>query len=171
MGGFQAFLTRGNVVELAVAVVIGAAFTSIVNSVVTGIINPLVGAFGTQDLGRYQSCLRGPCEVNEAGEVLSGIPIRWGLVISATLTFLITASVVYFLMILPLTRYLERRRSKDEEPEGGPTELEVLIEIRDALRAQRAAGVEGTDGADGPAEIVTARLAAQRDGEDVNRSS
>ncbi|GAA4950031.1 hypothetical protein GCM10023238_15440 [Streptomyces heliomycini] len=60
--GFKAFLMRGNVVDLAVAVVIGAAFTNIVNAVVKGVINPLVGAFGTQDLDGYSSCLKGPCE-------------------------------------------------------------------------------------------------------------
>ncbi|MDT0309328.1 MscL family protein [Streptomyces sp. DSM 44917] len=130
---------RGNVVELAVAVVIGAAFTSIVNSVVEGVINPLVGAFGTQDLGAYQSCLRGPCEVNEAGQVVQGIPIRWGLVLSASLTFLITAGVVYFLMILPMTRYLERRGAKAPEQPPAMTEVDLLTEIRDELIAQRAA--------------------------------
>lgn len=60
LGGFKAFLMRGNVIDLAVAVVIGAAFTNIVNSVVKGIINPLVGAFGTKDLESYSSCLKDP---------------------------------------------------------------------------------------------------------------
>ncbi|MGW3865461.1 large conductance mechanosensitive channel protein MscL, partial [Streptomyces sp. NPDC005047] len=59
--GFKAFLMRGNVIDLAVAVVIGAAFTNIVNSVVKGVINPLIGAFGTQSLDSYSSCLKGPC--------------------------------------------------------------------------------------------------------------
>ncbi|MBB0232830.1 large conductance mechanosensitive channel protein MscL [Streptomyces calidiresistens] len=139
---------RGNVVELAVAVVIGAAFTNIVNSVVEGVINPLVGAFGTQDLDRYQSCLKGPCEINGAGEIVSGIPIRWGTVISAGLTFLITAAVVYFLMIMPLTRYkarLEARRPKDSTPPA-KTELDLLTEIRDELIAQRGAAGNGTVG-------------------------
>jgi large conductance mechanosensitive channel len=52
MAGFKAFLMRGNVVDLAVAVVIGAAFTNIVNAVVKGVINPVVGAFGTPDLAK-----------------------------------------------------------------------------------------------------------------------
>ncbi|UCM88602.1 MscL family protein [Streptomyces marincola] len=145
--GFRTFLLRGNVVELAVAVVIGAAFTNIVNSVVEGVINPLVGAFGTKDLDAYQSCLRGPCTVNEAGQVVEGIPIRWGSVLSASLTFLITAAVVYFLMILPLTRYLERRRAKAPAPPVVQTELELLAEIRDELVAQRAAREDAAVGA------------------------
>ncbi|MFF1378589.1 large conductance mechanosensitive channel protein MscL [Streptomyces sp. NPDC058308] len=143
--GFKAFLMRGNVVDLAVAVVIGAAFTNIVNSVVKGVINPLVGAFGTKDLDHYHSCLKSPCEMNDAGEVAKGIPIMWGSVLSAVLSFLITAAVVYFLMVLPMAKYLARVAARRAEKEGTKevmeiTELEVLKEIRDALVAQRGSG-------------------------------
>ncbi|MFI6940325.1 large conductance mechanosensitive channel protein MscL [Streptomyces sp. NPDC050418] len=139
--GFKAFLMRGNVVDLAVAVVIGAAFTNIVNSVVKGVINPLVGAFGTQDLDQYSSCLQGPCEFKN-GEVVSGIPIMWGTVLSATLSFLITAAVVYFLMVLPMAKYLAKVEAHRKAKEGVQetlevTEIEVLKEIRDELVAQR----------------------------------
>ncbi|QDQ12065.1 large conductance mechanosensitive channel protein MscL [Streptomyces spectabilis] len=142
--GFKAFLTRGNVVDLAVAVVIGAAFTNIVNSVVKGVINPLVGAFGTKDLDHYSSCLKDPCVVKN-GEAVSGIPIMWGSVLSATLSFVITAAVVYFLMVLPMSKYLAKQTARQAAKEGTQevlevTELEVLKEIRDALVAQRAAG-------------------------------
>lgn len=140
--GFKAFLTRGNVIDLAVAVVIGAAFTNVVNSLVKGIINPVVGAFGTKDLNHYSSCLKAPCETNAAGEVVSGIPILWGSVLSATLSFLITAAVVYFLMVLPMAKYLARRARQQAAKEQVEevlevSELEVLKEIRDALVAQR----------------------------------
>ncbi|MET8688419.1 large conductance mechanosensitive channel protein MscL [Streptomyces sp. NPDC004732] len=143
--GFKAFLMRGNVVDLAVAVVIGAAFTNIVNSVVKGVINPLVGAFGTKDLDHYSSCLKSPCETNDAGEVVTGIPIMWGTVLSAVLSFVITAAVVYFLMVLPMAKYLARAAAKKAEKEGTQevieiSELEVLKEIRDALVAQRGSG-------------------------------
>ncbi|MEV7869075.1 large conductance mechanosensitive channel protein MscL [Streptomyces sp. NPDC088124] len=143
--GFKAFLMRGNVIDLAVAVVIGAAFTNVVTSVVKGVINPVVGAFGTQDLNKYSSCLKAPCEMNDAGEVARGIPIMWGTVLSAVLTFLITAAVVYFLMVLPMAKYLARRArqqaAKEEVQEViEVSELEVLKEIRDALVAQRGPG-------------------------------
>ncbi|CAM5667006.1 Large-conductance mechanosensitive channel OS=Streptomyces alboniger OX=132473 GN=mscL PE=3 SV=1 [Streptomyces alboniger] len=146
--GFKAFLMRGNVVDLAVAVVIGAAFTNIVNSVVKGVINPLVGAFGTKNLDHYSSCLKSPCEMTATGEVTKGIPIMWGTVLSAVLSFVITAAVVYFLMVLPMAKYLARVAARRAEKEGTKevmevTELEVLKEIRDALVAQRAAGPEG----------------------------
>ncbi|QIQ04313.1 large conductance mechanosensitive channel protein MscL [Streptomyces liangshanensis] len=144
LAGFKAFLMRGNVIDLAVAVVIGAAFTNVVNSVVKGIINPLVGAFGTKDLNGYQSCLKSPCTTDAAGNV-TGIPIMWGLVLSSILTFLITAGVVYFLMVLPMSKFLARRAknqaAKEEVKEVMEvSELEVLKEIRDTLVAQRGPG-------------------------------
>ncbi|MDV5146332.1 large conductance mechanosensitive channel protein MscL [Streptomyces sp. SBC-4] len=140
LGGFKAFLMRGNVIDLAVAVVIGAAFTNIVNSVVQGIINPLVGAFGTKDLESYASCLKAPCAVVN-GE-MQGIELKWGLVLSAMLSFLITAAVVYFLMVLPMAKILAKRAAHDKAKEGVAetmeiSELEVLKEIRDHLVAQR----------------------------------
>ncbi|WP_079023812.1 large conductance mechanosensitive channel protein MscL [Streptomyces odonnellii] len=149
LAGFKAFLMRGNVIDLAVAVVIGTAFTNVVNSVVKGLINPVVGAFGTKDLNKYSSCLKSPCETNAAGEVVTGIPIMWGTVLSATLTFLITAAVVYFLMVLPMARYLARRArqqaAKEEVQEVVEvSELEVLKEIRDALVAQRTVPGQNT---------------------------
>ncbi|MDN0193819.1 large conductance mechanosensitive channel protein MscL [Streptomyces sp. S.PNR 29] len=143
--GFKAFLMRGNVVDLAVAVVIGAAFSNIVNSVVKGIINPLVGAIGTKNLDGYSSCLEAPCKVAADGTVTSGVPILWGSVLGATLSFLITATVVYFLMVLPMSKYLARVEARRKAKEGTHevvevTELEVLTEIRDALVAQRGTG-------------------------------
>jgi len=130
---------RGNVIDLAVAVVVGAAFTNIVNSVVKGIINPIVGAFGSQDLDGYTACLSDVCTKNGKGEVTQGIYILWGSVLSATLTFLMTAAVVYFLMILPMNRWKARQDAKkpvDDAP-AQATEIELLTEIRDALLAQR----------------------------------
>ncbi|MFI6083874.1 MscL family protein [Streptomyces sp. NPDC051217] len=146
--GFKAFLTRGNVIDLAVAVVIGAAFTNVVNSLVKGVINPVVGAFGTKDLDRYTSCLKSPCETNAAGEVVSGIPIMWGTVLSSTLSFLITAAVVYFLMVLPMAKYLARRVRQQAAKEKVEeiievSELEVLKEIRDTLVAQQRVPGQG----------------------------
>ncbi|MBU6529865.1 large conductance mechanosensitive channel protein MscL [Streptomyces sp. NPDC057245] len=140
--GFKAFLMRGNVIDLAVAVVIGAAFTKIVNSVVEGVINPVVGALGTQSLDSYSSCLKGPC--TGTGETATGVRIAWGSVLGATLSFLITAAVVYFLMVLPMAKYLARQEARRKAKEGTEevievSELEVLKEIRDTLIAQRGA--------------------------------
>lgn len=147
--GFKAFVMRGNVIDLAVAVVVGAAFTNIVNSVVNGVINPLVGAFGTKELAGYSSCLKGPCATDGKGEVVSGIRILWGSVVSTALTFLITAAVVYFLMVLPMSRFLARQEARrttakaEEEPQELPAveEIALLRDIRDAL-----VGPRGGDG-------------------------
>ncbi|WP_053754509.1 large conductance mechanosensitive channel protein MscL [Streptomyces sp. MMG1533] len=142
--GFKAFLMRGNVVDLAVAVVIGAAFTNIVNSVVKGLINPLVGAIGTKNLDTYSSCLSDNCQGEE------GIRLLWGSVLGATLTFVITATVVYFLMVLPMSKYLALQEARRKAKEGTQevvelTELEVLKEIRDALVAQQRQRGSGHD--------------------------
>ncbi|MFE6592633.1 large conductance mechanosensitive channel protein MscL [Streptomyces sp. NPDC057781] len=141
--GFKAFLMRGNVIDLAVAVVIGAAFTNIVNSVVKGVINPLVGAFGTKSLDSYSSCLKGPC--TGTGDAATGVRILWGSVLGATLTFVITAAVVYFMMVLPMAKYLARQEARRKAKESSReivevSELEVLKEIRDALVGQRGSG-------------------------------
>ncbi|MET9672308.1 large conductance mechanosensitive channel protein MscL [Streptomyces sp. NPDC006482] len=162
LGGFKAFLMRGNVIDLAVAVVIGAAFTNIVNSVVKGLINPVVGAFGTKDLESYASCIKGTCAVVN-GEV-QGVQLQWGLVLSSVLSFLITAGVVYFLMVLPMAKVLAKRAAHDKAKEGIAetmeiSELEVLKEIRDHLVAQRGpivgAGMGATPSSNGSSSGAT----------------
>ncbi|BFV57677.1 large conductance mechanosensitive channel protein MscL [Kitasatospora sp. CMC57] len=138
MKGFKEFLLRGNVIELAVAFVVGAAFTKVINAFVEGVINPLVGVFGTKDLASYSSCLKGPCEVDADGKVTSGIFILWGSVLSALLTFVITAAVVYFVLIVPMKHMMAKRKSPVEEAaEAEAREVELLTEIRDALVRQR----------------------------------
>ncbi|WP_051940048.1 large conductance mechanosensitive channel protein MscL [Phaeacidiphilus oryzae] len=150
MNGFKKFLMRGNVLDLAVAVVIGAAFTNIVNALVKGVINPIVGAFGTTDLTNYKSCLSGSCTQAKDGTVTHGIYILWGDVVSAALSFLITAAVVYFLFVLPMNRLMARYMKPAEVVEEKPVEAEIpaqatadsreialLAEIRDLLEAQR----------------------------------
>lgn len=136
MKGFKEFLLRGNVVDLAVAVVIGAAFTNIVNAFVKGVINPIVGVFGTKDLASYSSCLKGPCELSATGEVTSGILILWGTVLSAALQFLITAAVVYFVLIVPMNKLAAHRKTLAEKAADlEAKEVTLLTEIRDALVA------------------------------------
>ncbi|BDH03298.1 large conductance mechanosensitive channel protein MscL [Streptomyces seoulensis] len=150
LDGFKAFLMRGNVIDLAVAVVIGAAFTSIVTAVVKGVINPLVGAIGTKNLDHYSYCLKEPCKPGADGTAEGGVQILWGSVAGAALNFVITAAVVYFLMVLPMSKYLARQEARKQartgktEPEPNPvTELEVLQDIRDLLVTQRTGTADG----------------------------
>ncbi|MFF7249634.1 large conductance mechanosensitive channel protein MscL [Embleya sp. NPDC008237] len=136
MGGFKKFLMRGNVVDLAVAVVIGAAFTAVVTAFVKGLINPVVGAFGTRNLDGYTSCIKGPCGVDAKGEA-TGVQLLWGSVLGAGLTFLITAAVVYFLLVLPLNHMLEKRkRALGQTAAKELSDTELLTEIRDLLAAR-----------------------------------
>lgn len=137
--GFKEFILRGNVVELAVAVVIGAAFTAVVNAIVTAVINPAIGAlFNAESLATAL-----PVELPTTGE--EPAIMYFGAVIAALLNFLIVAAVVYFALVLPvntLKRRAEERRKTGEPPiseEAAPTEAELLAEIRDLLAEQRNA--------------------------------
>lgn len=130
--GFKDFILRGNVIELAVAVVIGASFTAIVNGIVTGVINPVIALiFNAPELAAASVPLgSGP----EAPDLL------YGLVISAVIQFILVAAVVYFALIVPMN-YLKKVqfRKKAEEPAvvepTPPTDTELLVEIRDLLQS------------------------------------
>jgi large conductance mechanosensitive channel len=130
--GFKEFIMRGNVIDLAVAVVIGAAFTAVVNSIVEGIFNPLIASLF--NAGTLRKTLVVPLPGD--GE------LSFGLVLAALIQFLLVAAVVYFAFVVPLNhfkRVQERRRRAGLPPtatNAAPTELEVLSEIRDLLAAQ-----------------------------------
>jgi large conductance mechanosensitive channel len=121
--GFRDFLLRGNVVDLAVAVVIGAAFGAVVTSFVADVITPIIGAIGGQP---------------DFSAIMLG-PIKIGSFLNAILSFLIIAFVIYFVVIVPMTRIMERtRRQTEVAAPPAPTKEEVLLaEIRDLLRQPR----------------------------------
>ncbi|KQY60291.1 mechanosensitive ion channel protein MscL [Aeromicrobium sp. Root495] len=122
--GFKDFLLRGNIVDLAVAVVIGTAFTALVASFTESFLKPLIGLVG----GGGKT--GGTFEIN--GQVFT-----YGTFINGVITFLLTAAVVYFLVVVPMTK-LNELRSKGQEPEptGPPEDIALLREIRDSLQAQ-----------------------------------
>ncbi|GAA3576350.1 large-conductance mechanosensitive channel protein MscL [Amycolatopsis ultiminotia] len=126
--GFKDFLMRGNVVDLAVAVVIGAAFTSIVTAFTNGLIKPLINAIGGSDAAQGLGFrILGP-----NGSTF----MDFGGVINAAINFVIVAAVVYFLIVLPVKHLQERRKRGQETGPSEPTDTELLTEIRDLLRAQ-----------------------------------
>lgn len=129
--GFREFILRGNVIDLAVAVVIGTAFTALVNAFATALINPIIDRL----LG---GGLHGD------GFTVLGIKFDYALLINAALTFLITAGVVYFVFVLPMQR-LSARFDKGEKVPAvlNPAEeqVQLLREIRDSLASQE----NGTD--------------------------
>ncbi len=137
--GFREFIFRGNVIDLAVAVVIGAAFTALVNSFVNAVINPLLGAVGTKNLNNYVWCLKGPCST-AATAPHPGVYVATGSILSALITFLITATIVYFVIVLPYTRARAFMDRNKPEADRELTEVDLLVEIRDELRAGRDAG-------------------------------
>jgi len=134
--GFKDFILRGNVVELAVAVVIGGAFTALVAVFGEAIINPLIAVIG------------GPDATGWGFQILAGNDATFvdlGAVVTAAITFLITAAVVYFLVVAPMNAYQARMKARldvDPEPEEVPADVELLKEIRDLL-AERRPGSTG----------------------------
>lgn len=135
---FQDFIAKGNVMDLAVAVIIGAAFATIVGSLTDEIIMPIIGAvFGGADFSNYFILLSTPAgyegsttdfaALKEAGAAMIG----YGAFITAIINFVILAFII-FLMV----RYVKKLDRKQEEaaPPTGPTEVELLTEIRDALK-------------------------------------
>lgn len=130
--GFRDFILRGNVVELAVAVVIGGAFTALVAVFGESIINPLLAVFG------------GPDATGWGFQILAGNEATFvdiGAVITAAITFLLTAAVVYFLVVVPMNKLADRRKAQldlEPEPEEVPADIALLTEIRDLLVQQRS---------------------------------
>ena len=121
--GFKEFISRGNVVELAVGVIIGAAFKNIVDALVDGIINPLIAA------------VIGKPDFSDAFILtLNGTDVKFGLLITAVINFILMAFAIYFCIVVPMNA-LNARRKKDEEPaeEEASDEVKLLTEIRDAL--------------------------------------
>ena len=130
MGGFKKFILRGNVVDLAVGVVIGAAFTAVVNSLVNGVINPLIGLFGSQNFDRYTWCINGTCKVDAKGA--TGHVLLYGSVVTALISFLLTAAAVYFLVVRPVTTLMDRFRTEPEPAAAVKDCPECLSKIPEA---------------------------------------
>ena len=121
---FRDFLLRGNVVDLAVAVVIGAAFAALVNSLVADVLTPIVGA------------IIGKPDFSNLSFTINGSEFNYGNFLNALIAFLSVAAAVFFFVIKPMNT-LNRMRGASSEEEA--SELELLAEIRDELRAQRGA--------------------------------
>ena len=134
---FKAFIARGNVLDLAVAVIIGAAFATITSSLTEDLLMPVVGALsGDLDFSNH-FVLLGPvpdgftgnpasyAELKEAGAAVLG----WGQFVTVVLNFLILAFVIFLIV-----RYANRTRSTADDVPAGPSEVDLLTEIRDELR-------------------------------------
>ena len=132
--GFKDFILRGNVVELAGAVVVGGAFQKVVDTFVTSIITPVVNVAGGAKSEGLGFSLR-----TDSAEAAKATFVNLSTIINALIVFLITAAVVYFVFVLPLNKLAERRKAGIEpEPEAPSEEIVLLQEIRDELRGRRA---------------------------------
>lgn len=125
--GFKDFIMRGNVVDLAVAVVIGVALAAVVAAIVDNVVNPLIAAMG------------GVPDLSEVWVVtLNNAEFHFGTVVGAILNFLVIAAAVYFIIVMPMNRLAERRKKGVEPEPAAPAEDVLLLqEIRDLLAARR----------------------------------
>jgi large conductance mechanosensitive channel len=120
--GFRDFILRGNVVELAVAFVMGVAFTSVVRAFSDDFIGSLIRALGGQH------------DFNALNFKVNGEPVVYGTVITALIGFVMVAAVVYFLIVVPMNALAERREQGDEDAPPPPEDIQLLTEIRDLLK-------------------------------------
>ncbi len=137
---FKDFIAKGNVMDMAVGIIIGAAFTAIVTSLVGDLINPIIGLFtGGLDFTNNYAVLSGEVPEGaslEAAREAGAAVFAYGAFLMAVINFLIIAFVVFMLV-----RYVNKVKAAAEKPdevapevETGPSELDVLLEIRDALK-------------------------------------
>lgn len=122
--GFRDFLMRGNVIELAVAVIIGAAFNGVVDGLIKGIIDPLIATLSPGDVKALETA------------IVVG-PFHLGLVLSAIVNFLIKAGVVYFFVLRPFAAFAARLAAAPAPAPPPPPTEKLLTEIRDLLAARK----------------------------------
>ncbi|MGO4490660.1 large conductance mechanosensitive channel protein MscL [Arthrobacter sp. 2YAF22_2] len=131
--GFKNFIMKGNVVDLAVAVVIGAAFGAVVTALVQSVLMPLISAI-------FQS----PNFDSFAVVTLNGNDIKFGVLLTAIVNFLLVAAAIYFVIVMPMNHMIERRNRRlginqdVKEDAAEDPQIALLTEIRDALQQDRA---------------------------------
>jgi large conductance mechanosensitive channel len=123
--GFKEFILRGNVIDLAIAVVVGASFTTIVTQLTKSFIQPLIQVFGGGG-------------IHGGAFVIQGVAFDWAAFINSIINFLIVAAGLYFLIVLPVNRINAHRRHVEAhaEPAPDPEDVVLLREIRDLLKNQ-----------------------------------
>ena len=121
---FRDFILRGNVVDLAVAVVLGAAFGAVVTGFVSSFITPLIALIG------------GKPDFSDLTFSISGTVFAYGTFLNLLISFLVIAAVVFFVVVKPVNALMARlKRGEEPEPEAVPADVVILAEIRDLLRA------------------------------------
>jgi large conductance mechanosensitive channel len=134
---FKAFALRGNVIDLAVGVIVGAAFTGIVNSLVSDLLMPPLGLLlGGIDFSDFFIVMKGPhAETLAAAKTAGAVTLNYGLFLNAIIRFIIVAFAIFMIV-----RWINRLFAATKSAPAGPTKTEVLLtEIRDELKARPAA--------------------------------
>ncbi|MEO1563769.1 MAG: large conductance mechanosensitive channel protein MscL [Pseudomonadota bacterium] len=131
---FKTFIAKGNVMDMAVGIIVGAAFTAIVTSLVGDLLNPVISLFtgGLDFSGLFVVLGDGDFASLSAAEEAGASVFAYGRFIMAVINFLIIALVV-FLLVKGVNAMKKKEEEKPDEP-AGPTEIELLMEIRDALK-------------------------------------
>jgi large conductance mechanosensitive channel len=128
--GFREFVMRGNVVDLAIAVVIGAAFGAVVTAFVADIITPLIAA------------IAGKPNFSDLTFTIHKSKFKYGDFVNAIISFLMIAAAIYFAVVMPLNKLAERRAARlakgEPDPDPKPEDVQLLEQIRDLLAAQSA---------------------------------
>lgn len=130
IAGFKKFIVQGNAVDLAVGVVIGAAFKGIVDALVGSVINPLIGAiFGKPNLDDVLTLTfnKGKADMAE---------IKFGVVLTQAINFLLIAAAVYFLIVMPINALNERRKRGQATEEVEPTNEEKMVQLLEQIAAK-----------------------------------
>jgi large conductance mechanosensitive channel len=127
--GFRDFIMKGNVVDLAVAVVMGTAFGAVINSLVANILMPLIAAlFGSPNFDSF------------ALVTLNGNAIKFGVFLTVLVNFILVAAAIYFAVVVPMNHIIARRNAKlgiTEEEAAEDPQIVLLTEIRDSLRTRQ----------------------------------
>lgn len=120
--GFRDFVLRGNVIELAIAFVLGVAFSAVVSAFSKDFVGGLIGVIGDTS------------DFNNAGVTINGSKVVYGSTVTALINFVIVAAVIYFVIVVPMNAVAQRRKDGDEDVPPPPEDIQLLTEIRDLLK-------------------------------------
>jgi len=130
LAGFKKFIVQGNAVDLAVGVVIGAAFKAIVDALVAGVINPMIGAiFGKPNLDNLITLTIREGQPDQAD-------IKFGVVLTQAINFILVAAAVYFLIVMPINALNERRKKGQDAEAAEPTNEEKMVALLEQIASK-----------------------------------
>ncbi|MGD1947359.1 MAG: large-conductance mechanosensitive channel protein MscL [Croceivirga sp.] len=128
---FKEFAMKGNLVDIAVGFVMGAAFNKVVASFTGGIVSPLIGLLFDSNFNDLKYIIK-PGEMNDAGEKVGEVAVLYGEFLTNVIDFIIVAFVMF--MIVKGVNSMKKKEEEAPAPDPGPSEKDILMEIRDALK-------------------------------------